>query len=128
MNLKPVLLLTGKSFGGVRITRDVLAKLKRLRYGRAALLTIDPYGKGYSRRRRHITLPKWWDQDPYLKAVNFCQNSKGLRGAFVNGAENIKLSAFPDGRPVSHMNIVDHPDIEAKALTLVSWLLEDEHD
>jgi hypothetical protein len=123
VDLGRALLLVAKSFGGVRMLVDVIPHTK-VQYGRVALLSIDPYGKGYSLHRKPIILPKWWYSDPYAKAVNFYQDNKGFRGAKVVGAANKKLSCFPDGEKVAHMNIVFHPAVKEAASGLVAWLLE----
>ena len=120
------LLLVGKSLGGSRVILKVLKRVFRSfeHYDKVALLTVDPYGLfyGHGRIRDTIKLPKSLVEGNF-KAINLYQRNGGLEGAWVKGAVNQEVSEFPDGRKVSHMTIVDHPDVVRSARDLFIWLV-----
>jgi hypothetical protein len=120
------LLLCGKSYGAVKVTEWVLKKVYQEfgGYRKLALFTVDAYGAGFGKDRRKlwIKLPKSLRESENFKAINLYQRNGGMEGALVLGARNIEVSRFPDGKKVTHMNIVDHPDVEGYARSLLIWL------
>jgi hypothetical protein len=118
-------MLCGKSFGGVKVTEWVLKKIYREfgGYRKVVLFTVDAYGAGFGKDRRkpYMKLPREL-VDGNFKAINLYQRNGGMEGAIVKGAMNLKVSRFPNGKKVTHMNIVDHPFVEMYARSLLVWL------
>lgn len=120
------LLLCGKSMGGAKVIERVLKKTYQEfgGYKKLALLTVDPFGLlyGHKQAKGNFNLPKSLTQSENFHAINLYQRNSGMQGALVWGALNLQLRSHPDGSKVTHMNIVDHPEIAQHARNLLVWL------